>query len=73
MTPMHPGFRIFVLGAGFSRLAGLPLASQLFPMVKAAIEGRHGRDTKFQRDLKAYIRYKRISGLWIAKRFQRTR
>lgn len=61
MTPMHPGFRVFVLGAGFSRLAGLPLASQLFPMVKAAIERRHGRDTKFQRDLKAYIRYKRIA------------
>lgn len=61
MASAHPGFRIFVLGAGFSRLAGLPLASQLFPLVKAAIERRHGRDTKFQRDLDAYIRYKRIA------------
>ena len=42
-------------------MAGLPLASQLFPLVKAAIERRHGRDTKFQRDLDAYIRYKRIA------------
>lgn len=61
MASAHPGFRIFVLGAGFSKLAGLPLASQLFPLVKAAIERRHGRDTKFQRDLDYYIRYRRIA------------
>ncbi len=42
-------------------MAGLPLASQLFPLVKAVIERRHGHDTKFQRDLDAYIRYRRIA------------
>ncbi|MBX9917430.1 MAG: SIR2 family protein [Nitrosomonas sp.] len=61
MTSKHPGFRVFVIGAGFSKLAGLPLACELFPLVKAAIERRHGRDTKFQRDLDAYIHYKRIA------------
>jgi hypothetical protein len=61
LASAHPCFRIFVLGAGFSKLAGLPLASQLFPLVKAAIERRHGRDTKFQRDLEAYIRYRHIA------------
>lgn len=61
MPSTHPGFRIFVIGAGFSRLAGLPLASELFPLVKAEIERRHGKDTKFQRDLDAYLRYRRIA------------
>lgn len=61
MTSDHPGFRIFILGAGFSRLAGLPLASELFPMVKKAIERQHGKDTKFQRDIDSYIRYRRIA------------
>ncbi|NNU45236.1 SIR2 family protein [Ramlibacter montanisoli] len=57
----HPGFRIFVLGAGFSRPAGLPLASELFPLVKNSIEERHGRDTKFHKDLADYIRYKKLA------------
>jgi len=56
-TSAHPGFRIFILGAGFSRPAGLPLASQLYPAVRALIEGRHGTDTKFDRDLDYYLRY----------------
>lgn len=59
MTNAHPGFRIFVLGAGFSRLAGLPLASTLFTMVKALIESHHGKNTKFQRDLDEYIEYRK--------------
>lgn len=53
----HPGFRIFVLGAGFSRPAGLPLATELFPAVRARIEGQHGTDTKFDRDLHDYLSY----------------
>lgn len=61
MTSAHPGFRIFVLGAGFSRKAGLPLASALLPRVKTAIEQRHGRDTKFHRDLDEYIGYRKIA------------
>ncbi|VVE26580.1 hypothetical protein PAQ31011_03446 [Pandoraea aquatica] len=57
ITPTHPGFRIFILGAGFSRPAGLPLASALYPAVKSLIEEKHGTDTKFDRDLTYYLSY----------------
>lgn len=64
MIAAHPGFRIFVLGAGFSRPAGLPLATELFTEVRRHIENRHGRDTKFQRDVENYLRYrKRCDGM----------
>lgn len=53
----YPGSRIYLLGAGFSRPAGLPVASELFPLVRAAIEGKHGTDTKFHRDLRKYLGY----------------
>lgn len=53
----HPGFRIFILGAGFSRPAGLPVATELYPAVKALIEGLHGTETKFDRDLEKYLTY----------------
>ena len=56
-TPTHPGFRIFILGAGFSRPAGLPLASALYPAVKSLIERQHGTNTKFDRDLTYYLAY----------------
>lgn len=56
-TPKHPGNRIFILGAGFSRPAGLPLASALYPAVKSLIEGQHGTETKFDRDLSNYLAY----------------
>ncbi|NVK41352.1 MAG: SIR2 family protein [Oceanospirillaceae bacterium] len=59
MTDKHPGFRIFVLGAGFSKLAGLPLASELYPLTLQAIEKEWGRETKFQRDIEAYIEYRK--------------
>ena len=58
---MHPGFRIFVLGAGFSKLAGLPLATELFPLVKASIDRRHGNDTKFNRDVAEYLAYRKAA------------
>jgi SIR2-like domain len=56
-TTQHPGFRIFILGAGFSRPAGLPVATELYPAVKALIEGQHGTETKFDRDVGEYLRY----------------
>jgi len=59
MALQHPGFRIFILGAGFSKPAGLPLASELFRLVKRSIETKHGKDTKFQRDLENYIDYRK--------------
>jgi hypothetical protein len=58
MSSIHPGFRIFVLGAGFSRSAGLPLAPELLGEVRREIEGRYGRDTKFQRDVENYVEYR---------------
>lgn len=53
----HPGFRIFILGAGFSKPAGLPLASELYPLVRKHIIDRHGNDTKFTRDVQGYLDY----------------
>ena len=53
----HPGFRIHVLGAGFSRPAGLPIASELFPLVRQHIVSRHGKETKFDRDIREYLDY----------------
>lgn len=58
MSNSHPGFRIFIIGAGFSKLAGLPLASELFRKVVDAIEIRYGNDTKFHADLEDYIEYR---------------
>lgn len=56
---VHPGFRIFILGAGFSKLAGLPLGAQLYPEVIRQIRNRYGTETKFERDLSRYIEYRR--------------
>lgn len=53
----HPGFRIFVVGAGFSRPAGLPIASELYPLVRRNILETHGTDTKFDRDVREYLDY----------------
>lgn len=58
MSKAHPGFRIFVLGAGFSRLAGLPLGTELFDEVRRRIDCTYGTSTKFHRDLDAYIEYR---------------
>ncbi|AJD54345.1 SIR2-like domain-containing protein [Thalassospira xiamenensis M-5 = DSM 17429] len=62
MTTIHPGYRVFVLGAGFSRLAGLPLANELYKKVRQNIEFHHGLDTKFHRDISNYIEYERACG-----------
>lgn len=61
-SPDHPGFRIFVVGAGFSRPAGLPIASELYPLVRQYILERHGADTKFSRDVKEYLDYSAACG-----------
>lgn len=62
MVEPHPGFRIFIIGAGFSRLAGLPLASELFEKVMQDIESSYGKKTKFHRDLENYIEYRSSCG-----------
>ena len=53
------GFRIFVIGAGFSVPAGLPLASDLYRLVKESIENAYGTDTRFHRSLEEYIDYRK--------------
>lgn len=55
MNKTGPGLRIFILGAGFSRPAGLPLATELFPKVRGSIMQRYGSDTKFELDLSRYV------------------
>ncbi|MCG7853506.1 MAG: SIR2 family protein [Methanosarcinaceae archaeon] len=59
MESKHPGFIIFFLGAGFSKPAGLPLATELYHKVKKTIEFDYGKDTKFQSDLESYIEDKK--------------
>lgn len=53
------GFRIFIIGAGFSVPAGLPLASDLYRLVKESIENAYGADTRFHQSLKEYIDYRK--------------
>ncbi len=52
-------YRIFILGAGFSRAAGLPLASELWPQIHERATSKYGTDSKFHQDLKDYLQYKR--------------
>lgn len=51
-------YRIFIIGAGFSVHAGLPLGAQLFEQVRDAIRNRHGRDNKLESDLDSYLKYR---------------
>lgn len=57
----HPGYRIFVLGAGFSVPAGLPTAAELYPEVVKRVERLHGKDNRFHWALKDYIDFRRKS------------
>ncbi len=57
-------FRIFIIGAGFSVHAGLPLGSQLFELVREKINHRYGIENKLERDLEWYLNYRlRCDGL----------
>ena len=52
-------YRIFVLGAGFSRAAGLPLAVDLWREVQQRARILSGRADQFWDDLDTYIRYRK--------------
>jgi hypothetical protein len=54
-------FRIFILGAGFSCPAGLPLATDLWKEVLRRASGMSGRAGFFRDDLNAYIEFRRLS------------
>lgn len=60
MTPPLGGkrFRVFVLGAGFSKPAGLPLGLELWDEIRRRARLLEGRASKFHRDLDTYLRYK---------------
>jgi len=53
-----PRFRMFILGAGFSRPAGLPLGEELWRLVRSRASGRTGRAARFDHDLETYLRYR---------------
>ncbi len=59
MSEAHPGYRIFVLGAGFSVPAGLPMAAELFKEIRKRIIDHEGPDNRFQRSLDEYIQYRK--------------
>jgi len=51
-------FRIFIIGAGFSVHAGLPLGVQLFELVREVIRLKYGSDNKLEGDLEWYLKYR---------------
>jgi hypothetical protein len=52
-------FAVYVLGAGFSRPAGLPLACELWDDVRRRALSLSGRAEYFREDLETYIEYRR--------------
>jgi len=51
-------YRLFILGAGFSQPAGLPLANELWEEIRKRAEGLRGRAAKFHDDLRDYLEFK---------------
>lgn len=57
-------FRIFIIGAGFSVHAGLPLGAQLFEFVREKTTLRYGIENRLEGDLEWYLKYRlRCDGL----------
>ena len=54
-------FRTFVLGAGFSVAAGLPLANALWASVLTRVDARYGADNQVRRDLDRFVAFKRAT------------
>jgi hypothetical protein len=52
-------FAVYVLGAGFSVPAGLPLATELWKEVRLRAQAMNGRASMFEDDLKDYLEFKR--------------
>ena len=55
-------YRILVLGAGFSKAAGYPLADELWTEILKRAIGLHGRAAKFWEDIESYVEYKHSCG-----------
>lgn len=56
---MDNTFRLIVLGAGFSKPAGLPLADDLFHEVRKRVKQQHGLHNRLENDLAYYLNYLR--------------
>lgn len=56
--------RYLVLGAGFSRPAGLPLASELFQLARRRVGKQYGLDNQVERDLRRYLDFVRETEDW---------
>jgi len=52
-------YRVIILGAGFSKPAGLPLADKLWSKILARSDLLWGRASKLNDDLDKYIAYRR--------------
>jgi len=52
-------YRIFIIGAGFSIHAGLPLGADLLDLVRELITQKFGRNNKLESDLSWYLSYRR--------------
>ena len=50
-------FRVFVLGAGFSHAAGLPLGAELWNEVRHLARRRHGESNIIEHELEGYLEY----------------
>lgn len=53
-------FRIIILGAGFSKPAGLPLGIELFAEIRRRAKNRFGLKNHIERDLTEYVNYRRL-------------
>jgi len=51
-------FGLFILGAGFSKPAGLPLGPELWDEIRRRGFAKSGRASKFREDLDNYIEYR---------------
>lgn len=54
---MENRFRIIILGAGFSKPAGLPLGIELFKSVRERLKSLYGSDNAVEADLERYRSY----------------
>ena len=52
-------YRLIILGAGFSKPAGLPLATELFREVRIRVKKLHGADNSLEGSLNYYLNYLR--------------
>ncbi len=52
-------YRVIILGAGFSKTAGLPLAYELWNIILKRANYLWGRADKLNDDIKAYIAFRR--------------